>query len=114
MLSNTQPFIDELDRALPSRPFAVVLWDGTRLAPGQLGLGRAYVSGQLAIDDLDEVLELLDSWQPPPLDRRAQARLALAAVRATGLVRPPGVPKSELRPRGRRHSQERDARSVRH
>ena len=69
MLSNTRPFIDELERALPSRPFAVELWDGTRLAstnggggptfsvrspdalahalraPGQLGLGRAYVSG---------------------------------------------------------------------
>ena len=66
------------------------------------------------VDDLDEVLELLDSWEPPPLDRRAQARLALAAVRATGLVRPPAVPKTELRPRGRRHSPERDARSVRH
>src|SRR5215207_8926908 len=100
MLSNTQPFIAELERALPSRPFAVELWDGTRLAstngggptfslrspdalahalraPGQLGLGRAYVSGELAVDDLDEVLELLDSWQPPRLDRLAQARLAL-------------------------------------
>src|SRR5215203_1507196 len=137
MLSNTQPFIEELERALPSRPFAVEFWDGARLAstngggptfsvlspdalahalrtPGQLGLGRAYVSGELAVDDLDEVLELLDSWKPPPLDRRAQARLALAAVRATGLVRPPGVPRTELRPRGRRHSPERDARSVRH
>jgi cyclopropane-fatty-acyl-phospholipid synthase len=137
MLSKTQPFIDELERALPSRPFAVELWDGSRLAstngggptfsvrspdalahalraPGQLGLGRAYVSGELAVDDLDDVLALLDSWEPPPLDRRAQARLALAAVRATGLVRPPAVPKTELRPRGRRHSPERDARSVRH
>src|SRR5829696_2774553 len=137
MLSNTQPFIDELERALPSRPFAVEFWDGTRLAstngggptfsvrspdalahalraPGQLGLGRAYVSGELAVDDLDAVLELLDSWQPPRLERRAQARLALAAVRATGLVRPPAVPKTELRPRGRRHSPERDARAVRH
>ncbi len=66
------------------------------------------------MDDLDEVLELLDSWEPPPLDRRAQARLAVAAVRATGLVRPPAVPRTELRPRGRRHSPERDARSVRH
>ena len=83
-------------------------------APGQLGLGRAYVSGELTVDDLDEALELLDSWEPPPLDRRAQARLALGAVRASGLVRPPAVPKAELRPRGRRHSIERDARAVRH
>ena len=32
MLSNTRPFIGELERALPSRPFAVELWDGSRLA----------------------------------------------------------------------------------
>ncbi len=60
------------------------------------------------------MLELLDGWDPPPLDRRAQTRLALAAARASGLRRPPPVPAAELRPRGRRHSQERDARSVRH
>jgi len=137
MLSRTQPLLDELERAIPSRPFAVELWDGRRLAstngggptfsvrspqalahalraPGQLGLGRAYVSGTLAVDDLEAVLELLDGWQPPPVDRRAQARLAVAAARACGIVRPPAVPKAELRPRGRRHSPERDARSVRH
>jgi cyclopropane-fatty-acyl-phospholipid synthase len=122
---------------MPSRPFTVELWDGSRLpstngggptfhvrspdafahalrAPGQLGLGRAYVSGALGVDDLDEVLELLDGWQPPPLDRSAQARLALAAARACGIRRPPPAPAAELRPRGRRHSPERDARSVRH
>jgi cyclopropane-fatty-acyl-phospholipid synthase len=137
MLSNTRPFIDELKRDLPSRPFSVEFWDGSRLAstngggptfsvhspqavahalraPGQLGLGRAYVSGELTVDDLDEVLEVLDSWEPPPLDRRAQARLVLGAARASGLVRPPAVPKAELRPRGRRHSIERDRRAVRH
>ncbi|HEV3377113.1 MAG TPA: cyclopropane-fatty-acyl-phospholipid synthase family protein [Thermoleophilaceae bacterium] len=83
-------------------------------APGQLGLGRAYVSGALDVDDVDAVLELLDSWQPPPIDGRARARLSLAAVRATGLRRPPPVPAAELRPRGRRHTRERDARAVRH
>jgi cyclopropane-fatty-acyl-phospholipid synthase len=137
MLSNTKPFRDELARAIPARPFTVELWDGTSLpstngggptfqvrspdafahalrAPGQLGLGRAYVSGSLSVDDLDEVLALLDGWEPPPLDRRAQARLALAAARASGVRRPPRAPASELRPRGRRHSPERDARAVRH
>jgi cyclopropane-fatty-acyl-phospholipid synthase len=137
MRANTEPFIEELQRALPSRPFSIELWDGKRLpstngggptfsvrspqalahalrAPGQLGLGRAYVSGALAVDDLDAVLELLDAWEPPPLERRAQLRLALAAARACGLVRPPVPPKAELRPRGRRHSPERDARAVRH
>ena len=137
MLSGTQPFRAELERAIPSRPFSLELWDGSSVpstngggptfhvrspealahalrAPGQLGLGRAYVSGTLEVDDLDDVLELLDGWEPPPLDRRAQARLALAAARATGVRRPPPVPAAELRPRGRRHSRERDARSVRH
>jgi len=137
MLTDTQPFRAELERALPSRPFSLELWDGSSVpstngggptfhvrspeafahalrAPGQLGLGRAYVSGTLEVDDLDDVLELLDGWEPPPLDRRAQARLALAAARATGVRRPPPVPAAELRPRGRRHSKERDARSVRH
>jgi cyclopropane-fatty-acyl-phospholipid synthase len=83
-------------------------------APGQLGLGRAYVSGALEVDDIGEVLALLDSWQPPPLDRGTRVRLALAAVRACGLMRPPRVPAAELRPTGRRHSRERDARAVRH
>jgi cyclopropane-fatty-acyl-phospholipid synthase len=83
-------------------------------APGQLGLGRAYVSGALGVDDLDAVLELLDSWQPPAIDGRARARLAVAAARAIGLRRPPRTPTAELRPRGRRHSRERDARAVRH
>src|SRR5919107_3236214 len=137
MLSRPEPFLDEVARAIPSRPFAVELWDGSTLpstngggptfrvrssdafahalrAPGQLGLGRAYVSGALEVDDLDDVLELLDGWQPPPLDRRAQARLALAAARASGIRRPPPVPRAELQPRGRRHSPERDARAVRH
>ncbi len=137
MLSRTEPFLAELSKAIPSRPFAVELWDGSELpstngggptfqvrsadafahalrAPGQLGLGRAYVSGALEVDDLDDALELLDRWQPPPLDRSAQARLALAAARASGIRRPPPVPRAELRRRGRRHSPERDARSVRH
>ena len=137
MLSNTAPFREALARAIPSRPFSVELWDGSSvpstngggptfhvrspdafahavMAPGQLGLGRAYVAGALDVDDLDAVLEVLDGWEPPPLDRREQARLALAAARASGVRRPPRPPKTELRPRGKRHSLERDARAVRH
>jgi cyclopropane-fatty-acyl-phospholipid synthase len=137
LLETTAPIRSELASALPERPFTVEFWDGTELpstngggprfsvrspaafahalrAPGQLGLGRAYVSGELDVDDVDAVLDLLDSWQPPALDRAAQARLALAAARATGLRRPPRPPKAELRPRGKRHSRERDERSVRH
>jgi cyclopropane-fatty-acyl-phospholipid synthase len=137
LLSTTHPIREELESALPERPFTIDFWDGTQLpstngggprfsvrspaafahalrAPGQLGLGRAYVSGELEVDDMDAVLDLLDSWQPPPLDRSARARLAVAAARATGLRFPPRPPEAELRPRGKRHSRERDARSVRH
>ncbi|MGN6188013.1 MAG: class I SAM-dependent methyltransferase [Conexibacter sp.] len=142
-LAVTGPLRREVARALPSRPFAVRFWDGSELpatssfdgngatpptftvrspravahalrAPGQLGLGRAYVSGELAIDDIDAVMRLLDSWQPPPLDGRAKLRLMAAAVAAMGLTRPPRAPASELTPRGTRHSRERDARAVRH
>jgi cyclopropane-fatty-acyl-phospholipid synthase len=137
MLSHPQAFLRELEHALPERPFAVRLWDGSGLAstngggptfevrspdafahallaPGQLGLGRAYVSGALDVDDLEGSLELLDEWEPPAIDRATRARLALGAARAFGLRRPPARPHTELRPRGRRHSVERDARAVRH
>jgi cyclopropane-fatty-acyl-phospholipid synthase len=138
MLSRTTPFRAELERAFPERPFDLEFWDGSELpathrnggprfrvrspdalahalrAPGQLGLGRAYVSGMLEVDDVDAALQLLDSWQPPPLPLKERARLALAAAQAMGLRRPPRTPPVELRPRGKRHSRERDARAVRH
>jgi len=133
----TAPLRREIARSIPARPFAVEFWDGQAMpsttgdgpvfsvrspravahalrAPGQLGLGRAYVSGDLALDDLDAVMTLLDGWQPPPIDARARARLTLAAARACGLRRPPRPPDAELAPRGARHSRARDARAVRH
>ncbi len=136
-MADPTPLRTALADALPDRPFTVALWDGTAVpatqpdgptftarspealahvlrAPGQLGLGRAYVTGALEVDDLDRVVRLLDTWQPPAIDRRAKARLALAALRSTGLVRPPSPPAAELSPRGRFHSRERDARAVRH
>ena len=72
------------------------------------------MTGALDVDDLDAVIKVIDSWEPPPLDRRTKARLALAALRATGPVRPPGPPASELKPQGRFHSIQRDSRAVRH
>jgi cyclopropane-fatty-acyl-phospholipid synthase len=135
--SNTAPLRREIEARIPERPFAVEFWDGTGLpatagdgptfyvrspraaahvlrAPGQLGLGRAYVSGEIEVDDMDAVIALLDSWKPPPLEGGDKARLLLGAVRAAGLTAPPRPPDSELRPTGRRHSRERDARAVRH
>jgi cyclopropane-fatty-acyl-phospholipid synthase len=136
--STTLPLRETLAQALPERPFRVELWDGSSLAPsdgvagptfkvrspralahllrapGQLGLGRAYVSGELDVSDIDAVLELLDSYKVPPLDARGKARFAAAAVRAGALGSFPRTPEAELRPRGRRHSVERDRRAVRH
>ena len=136
-LATPGPLCRELAQALPERPFAIEFWDGTRLeptsdsgptfrvrgpgavthllrAPGQLGIGRAYVSGLLEVDDLDAAMALLEGWSAPALDARARLRLALAALPASGLRLPPAVPEIELRPRGRRHSRERDRRAVRH
>jgi cyclopropane-fatty-acyl-phospholipid synthase len=124
-------------RSVPSRPFTVEFWDGTEVpattpggptfvvrspravaqalaAPGQLGLGRAYVSGLLAVDDIDRVIAVLSGWDPPRLDRGARGRLMLAALRACGLTLPPRRPRAELRPAGKRHTKARDARAVRH
>jgi cyclopropane-fatty-acyl-phospholipid synthase len=127
----------ELQRAVPERPFAIEFWDGTGVpstdgpgptfhvrsptaiahalrAPGQLGLGRAYVSGALEVDDLDSLIELLATWKPPPLERSARLRLGLAALRACGLEWPPRAPAAELVLRGRAHSRARDLAAVRH
>jgi cyclopropane-fatty-acyl-phospholipid synthase len=137
ILRTCEPLRRELAQALPERPFALRFWDGTELAatapdgpvftvrspaavahllraPGQLGLGRAYAAGVLEADDLDRVIGLLDTFEAPRIDRAMRARLTLAAVRACGLTRPPRIPASELRPRGRRHSRARDERAVRH
>jgi cyclopropane-fatty-acyl-phospholipid synthase len=135
--SATAPLRRELESALPERPFALRFWDGSTLpstngggpvfsarspravahallAPGQIGLSRAYVSGELEVDDLDDVLELLSGWDPPAIETPTRMRLLLAAARAAGPMIPPRPPAIELRPRGRRHSIERDARAVRH
>lgn len=83
-------------------------------APGELGLGRAYVAGDLEVDDLDSAIGLIDDFEEPDIDRATQARLAIAALRAVGLTLPPRAPKGELRLKGRSHSKERDAQAVRH
>ncbi|MGH2866948.1 MAG: class I SAM-dependent methyltransferase [Solirubrobacteraceae bacterium] len=138
VISATAPLRQALAETLPERPFSVQLWDGSALpptngvdgptfrirspralghvlrAPGQLGLGRAYVSGEIEVDDMDAVLDLLDGYQVPPLDTRGKLRLAGAAVRAGALRSIPRPPRAELRPRGRRHSRERDQRAVTH
>lgn len=127
----------ELADSFPQRPFRIEFWDGTSLpattgdgplfairapaaiahvlrAPGQLGIGRAYVAGALEVDDLDAVMHVLASWRPPALGPARRARLAVAALKAAGLTVPPRRPDAELVARGARHSRARDARAVRH
>jgi cyclopropane-fatty-acyl-phospholipid synthase len=134
--ARTAPLRRELETVMPERPFTVRFWDGSELpstdggptfyvrspdaaahllrAPGELGLGRAYVSGAIDVDDLEAALRVVDEIEVPPLDAKTKARMALAAVQATGIRRPPPIPKAEIRRRGRLHSLQRDRQAVRH
>jgi cyclopropane-fatty-acyl-phospholipid synthase len=135
--ARTEPLRREIERTFPDRPFRIEFWDGTSVpatgndgptfsvrspkaianllrAPGQLGIGRAYVRGELLPDDLDAAMGVVARWRPPAIDRRTQARLLVAAARGSGLTLPPRAPVSELSPRGGLHSKARDARAVRH
>ncbi|HET8834615.1 MAG TPA: cyclopropane-fatty-acyl-phospholipid synthase family protein [Gemmatimonadales bacterium] len=134
---STVRFSQDLARFVPDRPFELRFWDGTAVpatrapattltihspralayalhAPSQLGLGRAYVAGAIDAEDLDALVTVADTWQPPALPLRARARLLLDAARAAGTLSPPRVPASELKPSGPLHSRRRDAQAVRH
>ncbi|WP_280270767.1 cyclopropane-fatty-acyl-phospholipid synthase family protein [Nocardia wallacei] len=87
-------------------------------APGELGMGRAFVSGAVDIEgDIFEVLRQLQSAVPG--DARLGVAGAWRAVSAAGRLgalghRPPR-PREEARPRrGRRHTRSRDARAISH
>ncbi|HZU61147.1 MAG TPA: cyclopropane-fatty-acyl-phospholipid synthase family protein [Solirubrobacteraceae bacterium] len=136
-LASTTPLRREVEAALPRRPFRLRFWDGTGVeptepgaptftfrspgalahvlrAPGELGIGRAYVSGLLDVDDIDKALRVVDTFEPPKLGLRRQLRLAGGVLAACGLTRPPRPPRAELRLRGERHTVARDRRAVRH
>ncbi len=137
LFASTAALRRELADALPARPFTVAFWDGSTVAatepegptfsihspralahvlraPGELGIGRAYVDGLIDVDDLDGALRVVDSFEAPPLSARRLGRLGLALVRACGLTVPPRAPRTELRLRGERHTIARDRRAVRH
>jgi cyclopropane-fatty-acyl-phospholipid synthase len=137
LITASRPLGNELQRVFPSRPFNVRFWDGNAVAatngdaptffvrrptalshflsaPGTLGLGRAYVDGSLAVDDLDGAFLVVDEWEPPELAVSDRIRLGLALVAAAvpgGLPRRPSL---ELILRGQLHSAERDAAAVRY
>ena len=136
-LSNLAPLRRELASALPQRPFAIRFWDGSTVpatqpggptfeihspqalahvlrAPGELGLGRAYVLGLIDTDDIEGALRVVDTFEPPSISPAQIARLGVAVIRATGLVKPPRRPASELRLTGERHTPGRDRNAVRY
>ncbi|MGA9860262.1 MAG: cyclopropane-fatty-acyl-phospholipid synthase family protein [Solirubrobacteraceae bacterium] len=133
--SRTAPLRREIAAALPQRPFALRFWDGTEVAatepdaptfsflspqalahvvraPGELGLGRAYVLGLIETDDIEKSLRVVDTFTPPRISPVQMARLGAAVIRACGLVAPPRRPESELRLTGERHTPGRDRRAV--
>jgi cyclopropane-fatty-acyl-phospholipid synthase len=92
-------------------------------APGDLGMARAYVAGDMTIDgvhpgDPYDGLRALGDWRL----RRPGAREAATFVHAMGLRRlvPPEPPRQEVLPRwrrlaeGLRHSRTRDAEAIHH
>ncbi len=137
LIRASRPLSYELERVLPWRPFNVRFWDGSAVeatvdeaptffvrrpialahflsSPGTLGLGRAYVEGSLAVDDLDGAFAVVDEYEPPPLTGVDRVRLGLAIAAAAVPAGIPRRPELELILGGERHSVERDAAAVRY
>jgi cyclopropane-fatty-acyl-phospholipid synthase len=128
-------------RTLYPRRFALRLWDGSELPPpdggppevtlavrspravsyivrepNELGLGRAWVAGDLDVDgDLERALRLGERFRGLRLGWRERLAALRAAWRFGALrLRSPTVPAAEARIAGRRHSLRRDRVAVRH
>ncbi len=85
--------------------------------PNQLGLGRAYVAGEVDADgDFIAMVEVLRDATPEDLRFRGKAVIeAIAAARKAGVIgRPLPAPPEEARLKGRRHSLRRDSRAISH
>lgn len=116
-------------------PIAVVCYDGSRIgpedshsmlvirsplalryaltAPGELGIARAYVSGEIDVEgDIFDVLALRDNL--PDVRLGASEWLDLARIAGSAGLRPLPPPPEEARLRGRRHSRARDAAAIAH
>ena len=137
------PAVAPLVRVLlgESAPVRIEFWDGSALgpdpadavgtikvlsndalrrilfAPSELGLGRAYVAGDLDVEgDIVRMIEVLRDATPTDLKfGPAAAREALVAAKRVGaLGRPLPPPPEEARLGGWRHSLRRDARAISH
>jgi cyclopropane-fatty-acyl-phospholipid synthase len=91
-------------------------------APNELGLARAYVSGDLefegdifAVLDLQDVIDRIAHHQEIGLSLRQRLAAGVTAARLGAVGAPPRPPGEEVRRRrGRLHSRDRDAESVSH
>ncbi|CAN5832575.1 cyclopropane-fatty-acyl-phospholipid synthase family protein [soil metagenome] len=97
-----------------SSPNAIrrIMW-----APGQLGIARAYVAGDLEIhgDIFDAIVALRDATPTDLKFGPGLGRTALAAAHRLGVLGlPPPPPAEESSDHGRRHSIGRDARAIGH
>lgn len=90
-------------------------------APNELGLGRAYVAGELdATGDIYALLSLRDAFERRSPDASislgpagwVRLLVGLARLGVVGAPLPP--PAAEVRLRGRAHSRRRDAAAIRH
>jgi cyclopropane-fatty-acyl-phospholipid synthase len=130
------PLLDHFFGGPP--PVRFEFWDGTSLgppygntlqvrspdavqrllwSPGELGLARAFVMGDLAFEG--DIFELLAGLRGASPDRiHVGSRLpwqVLQAARRLGILgRPLPPPPEEAAPRGRLHSRSRDAQAVQH
>lgn len=83
-------------------------------APGELGLARAYITGELQLDgDMFDTLKRLGAIKirAPRLTQRLRMLRQLGGFRM--LARPP-IPATEIRLSGRRHSKRRDQAAIAH
>jgi cyclopropane-fatty-acyl-phospholipid synthase len=81
--------------------------------PGELGLARAYVAGDIDIDgDLDPLFAL----SPPPLNKllKIDSVRSLLSVVGTSALRPIAPPSIEAKQRGILHSRDRDKQAISH
>ena len=82
-------------------------------SPNQLGLARAYVSGDLEI--IGDAYTALSKLYPLPLDHLTwRDRFDLAKAFAPYAFKRPPIPPQERRLGGRRHSKNRDAEAIHH
>jgi cyclopropane-fatty-acyl-phospholipid synthase len=117
----------------PDLPVAIEGYDGTRVgpdgsaakiivrspraigrivqAPGELGLARAYVAGELDVEgDIFAALKLQDLM--PRIELTAREWVQAAKLAGPAALRRVPPPPEEVRLHGRRHSKERDAAAV--